>query len=84
MTGLQGGRLCSCVCVCVCVFKRFMLLHTPLDNPTYVKANAGCKHFDVHGGPESIPVSRYSFNAVVRRPRPHYITHSHQCHPPYR
>lgn len=35
------------------------------DNPRYVEANAGCKHFDVHGGPENIPVSRFSFDSVV-------------------
>ncbi|XP_072276006.1 uncharacterized protein [Pyxicephalus adspersus] len=35
------------------------------DHPRYVKANAGCKHFDVHGGPENIPVSRFSFDAKV-------------------
>ena len=35
------------------------------DHPRYVRANAGCKHFDVHGGPENIPVSRFSFNAEV-------------------
>ncbi|XP_025097893.1 LOW QUALITY PROTEIN: probable beta-D-xylosidase 2 [Pomacea canaliculata] len=35
------------------------------DDPRYVRASGGCKHFDVHGGPENIPVSRFSFNAVV-------------------
>lgn len=35
------------------------------DHIRYVRANAGCKHFDVHGGPENIPVSRFSFNAKV-------------------
>nr|XP_011418650.2 xylan 1,4-beta-xylosidase [Crassostrea gigas] len=35
------------------------------DDPTYIRANAGCKHFDVHGGPENIPVSRFSFDAKV-------------------
>ncbi|XP_075709407.1 uncharacterized protein LOC142742989 isoform X2 [Rhinoderma darwinii] len=35
------------------------------DHPRYVKANAGCKHFAVHGGPENIPVSRFSFDAKV-------------------
>ncbi|XP_054855841.1 uncharacterized protein LOC129343576 isoform X4 [Eublepharis macularius] len=35
------------------------------DHPRYVKASAGCKHFDVHGGPENIPVSRLSFDAKV-------------------
>ncbi|XP_067675251.1 uncharacterized protein [Haliotis asinina] len=35
------------------------------NDPRYVRANAGCKHFDVHGGPENIPVSRFSFDAEV-------------------
>ncbi|XP_048258477.1 probable beta-D-xylosidase 7 isoform X3 [Haliotis rufescens] len=35
------------------------------NHPRYVRANAGCKHFDAYAGPESIPVSRMSFNAVV-------------------
>ncbi|XP_013917612.1 PREDICTED: xylan 1,4-beta-xylosidase-like, partial [Thamnophis sirtalis] len=35
------------------------------DHPRYIKANAGCKHFDVHGGPENIPVSRFLFDAKV-------------------
>ncbi|XP_039209267.1 probable beta-D-xylosidase 2 isoform X1 [Crotalus tigris] len=35
------------------------------DHPRYVKTNAGCKHFDVHGGPENIPVSRFLFDAKV-------------------
>ncbi|KAG8588427.1 hypothetical protein GDO81_005970 [Engystomops pustulosus] len=35
------------------------------DHPRYIKANAGCKHFDAHGGPENIPVSRFSFDAKV-------------------
>lgn len=35
------------------------------DDPRYIRANAGCKHFDVYGGPENIPVSSFSFNAVV-------------------
>ncbi|KAG8143056.1 hypothetical protein E2320_000339 [Naja naja] len=35
------------------------------DHPRYIKANAGCKHFDVHGGPENIPVSRFFFDAKV-------------------
>uniref|UniRef100_A0A1X7UPQ3 Glycoside hydrolase family 3 N-terminal domain-containing protein n=1 Tax=Amphimedon queenslandica TaxID=400682 RepID=A0A1X7UPQ3_AMPQE len=35
------------------------------DDPTYVIANAGCKHFDVHGGPEDTPVPRFSFDANV-------------------
>lgn len=36
------------------------------NHSRYVLANSGCKHFDVHGGPENIPVSRFSFNAQVR------------------
>ncbi|ELT94452.1 hypothetical protein CAPTEDRAFT_106235 [Capitella teleta] len=36
------------------------------DDPRYLRANAGCKHFDVHGGPEDIPVSRFSFDAKVK------------------
>ncbi|XP_064596531.1 xylan 1,4-beta-xylosidase-like [Liolophura sinensis] len=35
------------------------------DHPRYVRASAGCKHFDVHGGPDSYPVSRSSFDAKV-------------------
>ncbi|ESO88939.1 hypothetical protein LOTGIDRAFT_228908 [Lottia gigantea] len=35
------------------------------NHPRYVRANAGCKHFDAHGGPENYPVSRFSFDAKV-------------------
>ena len=35
------------------------------EHPRYVRANAGCKHFDVYAGPENIPESRFSFNAKV-------------------
>jgi len=35
------------------------------DDARYVRANAGCKHFDAHGGPENIPVSRHEFDAKV-------------------
>ncbi|XP_041352564.1 probable beta-D-xylosidase 5 [Gigantopelta aegis] len=35
------------------------------NNSRFIRANAGCKHFDVHGGPENIPVSRFSFDAKV-------------------
>ncbi|KAG8451444.1 hypothetical protein GDO86_003597 [Hymenochirus boettgeri] len=35
------------------------------DHPRYIKTNAGCKHFDAHGGPENVPVSRFSFDAQV-------------------
>ncbi|ELU13850.1 hypothetical protein CAPTEDRAFT_222124 [Capitella teleta] len=34
-------------------------------DPRYVRASAGCKHFDVHGGPENIPSSRFSFDSKV-------------------
>ncbi|XP_005105835.1 probable beta-D-xylosidase 7 [Aplysia californica] len=35
------------------------------DNSRFIMTSAGCKHFDVHGGPENIPVSRFSFDAIV-------------------
>ena len=35
------------------------------EHPRYLKVATGCKHFDVHGGPENIPISRKQFNAVV-------------------
>ncbi|GAB6019394.1 hypothetical protein CHUAL_000978 [Chamberlinius hualienensis] len=35
------------------------------NDPRYIRANAGCKHFDVYSGPENIPQSSFSFNAVV-------------------
>ncbi|XP_070191061.1 uncharacterized protein [Littorina saxatilis] len=31
----------------------------------YVRASAGCKHFDAYGGPDNNPVLRTSFDAVV-------------------
>ena len=42
------------------------------ESPRYITANAGCKHFDVHAGPENIPVSRFSFDAKVGNPY-HFI-----------
>ncbi len=36
------------------------------NHPRYVRVASGCKHFDIHGGPENIPEARYSFNAVVK------------------
>ncbi|XP_071794783.1 uncharacterized protein [Asterias amurensis] len=30
-----------------------------------LRTSAGCKHFDVHSGPEDIPSSRFTFNAMV-------------------
>ncbi|XP_048240193.1 probable beta-D-xylosidase 2 isoform X3 [Haliotis rufescens] len=35
------------------------------SDPRYIRANAGCKHFNVHGGPDNIPSSRFSFDAEV-------------------
>ena len=35
------------------------------DNERYFRAIAGCKHFDAYAGPENIPSSRFSFNAIV-------------------
>jgi hypothetical protein len=37
------------------------------DNPRYVRTNAGCKHLDVHGGPENIPVSSDSGCSTYRQ-----------------
>ena len=31
----------------------------------YLNTNAGCKHFDVHNGPENIPTSRFSFDVKL-------------------
>lgn len=31
----------------------------------YIRANAGCKHFDAYAGPEDKPSSRMSFDAKV-------------------
>ncbi|XP_006823397.1 uncharacterized protein LOC100375395 [Saccoglossus kowalevskii] len=51
------------------------------DHPRYLIANAGCKHFNVHGGPENIPVSRFSFNAKVseRDWRMTFLPAFHEC-----
>ncbi|KAK7108024.1 hypothetical protein V1264_015827 [Littorina saxatilis] len=35
------------------------------NHSRYILANAGCKHFDVHGGPENIPILRVKFDAQV-------------------
>ncbi|XP_005113327.1 probable beta-D-xylosidase 7 [Aplysia californica] len=35
------------------------------NNSRFIMTSAGCKHFAVHGGPENIPVSRFSFDAIV-------------------
>ena len=34
-------------------------------HPRYVRANAGCKTLAVQSGPENVPSSRFSFNAIV-------------------
>ncbi|XP_077988489.1 uncharacterized protein LOC144442990 [Glandiceps talaboti] len=51
------------------------------NHPRYVIANAGCKHFDVHGGPENVPVSRFSFDAKVseRDWRMTFLPAFHEC-----
>ena len=38
------------------------IVFKPEDNPRYVEANAGCKHFDVYAGPDD---SRNVFDAKV-------------------
>ncbi|KAK8808580.1 hypothetical protein WA158_008481, partial [Blastocystis sp. Blastoise] len=45
------------------------------DNDRYFKAIATIKHYDVHCGPENIPVDRGSFNALVteREWRTNYV-----------
>ncbi|XP_005105841.1 probable beta-D-xylosidase 6 [Aplysia californica] len=35
------------------------------EDSRFIMTSAGCKHFDVHGGPDNIPVSRASFDAIV-------------------
>ncbi|CAF1187757.1 unnamed protein product [Didymodactylos carnosus] len=35
------------------------------NNQRYLNTNGGCKHFDVHNGPENYPTSRFSFNSIV-------------------
>ena len=51
--------------ILLCFVFHAILYSECLDHPRYVEANTGCKHFDVHGGPENIPVSRFSFDAKV-------------------
>ena len=43
------------------------------DDPRYVRANAGCKHYAVYAGPEDIPSSRFSFD--VRASIPLFCPH---------
>ncbi|XP_045198055.2 uncharacterized protein LOC123552449 [Mercenaria mercenaria] len=47
------------------VYARYFVKGLQGNHIRYVRASAGCKHFDVHGGPENIPVSRFSFDAKV-------------------
>ena len=48
-----------------CVFTViFHVALSPLSTPL-APPQATCKHFDVHTGPENIPTSRFSFDAVV-------------------
>ncbi|KAK7108561.1 hypothetical protein V1264_016284 [Littorina saxatilis] len=47
------------------VYARAFIQGLQGNDTRYVRASGGCKHFDVHGGPENIPVSRASFNAEV-------------------
>ena len=35
------------------------------DDPRYVRASAGCKHFAVYAGPENVPTPRFSFDVKV-------------------
>ncbi|KAE8624175.1 hypothetical protein XENTR_v10005854 [Xenopus tropicalis] len=51
------------------------------DHPRYIKANAGCKHFAAHGGPENVPVSRFSFDAKVeeRDLQMTFLPQFHEC-----
>lgn len=35
------------------------------NNSRYIRANAGCKHFDAYAGPENVPTSRLSFDAQL-------------------
>ena len=35
------------------------------NDSRYVRASAGCKHFDAHGGPDTIPVRKFGFDANV-------------------
>ena len=37
------------------------------NGKNYLEVLATCKHFDVHGGPESIPSNRFSFNSVISK-----------------
>ncbi|ELT96258.1 hypothetical protein CAPTEDRAFT_179825 [Capitella teleta] len=35
------------------------------DDPRYLRVSAGCKHFDAHGGPDTIPVRKFGFDAKI-------------------
>ncbi|XP_060568312.1 uncharacterized protein LOC132726918 isoform X1 [Ruditapes philippinarum] len=47
------------------VYAKYFVKGLQGNHIRYVRASAGCKHFNVHGGPENIPVSRFSFDAKV-------------------
>lgn len=35
------------------------------DHPRYLEANTVCTMFDIQSGPDSVPVSRFSFDVKV-------------------
>lgn len=37
------------------------------DHPRYLEANTVCTMFDIQSGPDSVPVSRFSFDVKVYR-----------------
>ncbi|XP_022105195.1 probable beta-D-xylosidase 2 [Acanthaster planci] len=47
----------------------------------YLRTSAGCKHFDVHSGPENYPSSRYTFDAKVSEHDMYmtYLPAFHEC-----
>ncbi|ESO88942.1 hypothetical protein LOTGIDRAFT_154010 [Lottia gigantea] len=51
------------------------------DHPRFIRANAGCKHFDVYGGPENIPVdkTRFSANVTLRDLRTTFLPAFRYC-----
>lgn len=54
-----------------------LIQHFFSDHPRYVEANTACLHFDAYGGPENIPVSRFSFDAkVITKPLCSYTSNN--------
>ncbi|GAB6026963.1 hypothetical protein CHUAL_013633 [Chamberlinius hualienensis] len=51
------------------------------NNERYIRANAGCKHFDAYAGPEDVPEIRFSFDAIVseRDWRVTFLPAFHEC-----